>query len=35
MPIVDEYGQYIHKAWLGKLESKEDLLDVMPWNWLI
>jgi len=26
MPIVDEFGQYIHKEWPGKITKEEDLL---------
>jgi hypothetical protein len=26
MPIVDEFGQYTHKEWPGKIKSREDLL---------
>lgn len=26
MPMIDEFGQYIHKEWPGKIKNKEDLL---------
>ena len=28
IPIVDQFGQYIHKEWPGKIKSQEDLLKV-------
>ena len=26
MPIIDEFGQYTHKEWQGKIKNKEDIL---------
>ena len=27
LPIIDEFGQYIHKEWPGKIKNKNDLLN--------